>query len=231
MPVYRAYQEPGDFIVTFPRAYHGGFGNGYNVGEAVNFALRDWFPYGVDCQKRHRRLQRQNIVNLQELLMSEALEIQSKCVLWTSLSLACPFSSPQQHFVSVHIPFSLFILLCRMTVSLRTTASMGPLTLFSTAWSLVGALHLCVSEAQFMAHDVPELVIHSFSGTPIALDYAPSFVLLGCLTCIMCHREQRRSTSIHIVDASQTAGFFPLSSDARLLQHVVTQHPGMECKF
>jgi hypothetical protein len=37
---------PGNFVVTWPRAYHAGFSHGYNVGEAVNFGLADWVPMG-----------------------------------------------------------------------------------------------------------------------------------------------------------------------------------------
>lgn len=135
MPVYRAYQEPGDFILTFPRAYHGGFGNGYNLGEAVNFGLRDWFPYGVDCQKRHRSLQRQNIVNLQELLMSEVLHLQSKSVFFghyfslrtshnayqsrntpgSHQTMHAFFSSPAALYIPSHL---LYFIFCRTNVGL-----------------------------------------------------------------------------------------------------------------
>ncbi len=35
--IYKTYQRPGDYICTFFKAYHAGFSQGFNVGEAVNF--------------------------------------------------------------------------------------------------------------------------------------------------------------------------------------------------
>lgn len=41
VPVCRLEQHPGEFVVTFPKAYHGGFSYGFNCAEAGNFSVRD----------------------------------------------------------------------------------------------------------------------------------------------------------------------------------------------
>lgn len=40
--------------MTFPKAYHAGFSLGFNCGEAVNFALLDWFSFGKSAVDAYR---------------------------------------------------------------------------------------------------------------------------------------------------------------------------------
>ncbi|XP_074577243.1 lysine-specific demethylase JMJ706-like [Curcuma longa] len=72
VPVYKAVQKPGEYIITFPRAYHAGFSHGFNCGEAVNFAIGDWFPFGNMASKRYALLNRMPLLPHEELLCREA---------------------------------------------------------------------------------------------------------------------------------------------------------------
>ncbi|XP_078182505.1 lysine-specific demethylase JMJ706-like [Carex rostrata] len=72
VPVYKAVQRPGEFVITFPRAYHAGFSNGFNCGEAVNFAMGDWFPMGEMASHRYALLNRIPLLPHEELLCREA---------------------------------------------------------------------------------------------------------------------------------------------------------------
>ncbi|KAF8750238.1 hypothetical protein HU200_012493 [Digitaria exilis] len=71
IPVYRAVQKPGEFVVTFPRAYHCGFSHGFNCGEAVNFATGEWFPLGAVASQRYALLRRIPVLPYEELLCKE----------------------------------------------------------------------------------------------------------------------------------------------------------------
>jgi len=51
VPVFKVTQEPGEFIITFPFAYHQGFNHGFNIAEATNFASPRWIDYGLNCKK------------------------------------------------------------------------------------------------------------------------------------------------------------------------------------
>ncbi|XWS38787.1 hypothetical protein CRYUN_Cryun19dG0160400 [Craigia yunnanensis] len=81
VPVYKAVQNPGEFVITFPRAYHAGFSHGFNCGEAVNFAIGDWFPLGAVASLRYAHLNRVPLLPHEELLCREAM------LLYTSLEL------------------------------------------------------------------------------------------------------------------------------------------------
>ncbi|KAK8945397.1 Lysine-specific demethylase REF6 [Platanthera guangdongensis] len=73
VPVYKAVQKPGEFIITFPRAYHAGFSHGFNCGEAVNFAIGDWFPLGTVASQRYALLNRMPLLPHEELLCKESM--------------------------------------------------------------------------------------------------------------------------------------------------------------
>ncbi|PWA83900.1 JmjC domain-containing protein [Artemisia annua] len=77
VPVYRAIQKPGEYVVTFPRAYHAGFSHGFNCGEAVNFAIGDWFPLGSIATRRYALLNRTPLLPHEELLCKEAMLLSS----------------------------------------------------------------------------------------------------------------------------------------------------------
>ncbi|CAL0331595.1 unnamed protein product [Lupinus luteus] len=77
VPVYKAVQKPGEFIITFPRAYHAGFSHGFNCGEAVNFAIGDWFPLGDIASRRYAHLNRVPLLPHEELLCKEAMLLYS----------------------------------------------------------------------------------------------------------------------------------------------------------
>jgi hypothetical protein len=72
VPVTRLTQRAGDFVVTFPAAYHTGFNLGFNCAEAVNFAPADWIPYGALCRSMYTRLRRAPVFSFQRLLCNVA---------------------------------------------------------------------------------------------------------------------------------------------------------------
>jgi JmjC domain, hydroxylase len=70
--VYRAVQRPGQFILTFPRAYHSGFNCGFNCAEAVNVAPADWLPHGQCAVESYREQKRKTSISHDKLLLEVA---------------------------------------------------------------------------------------------------------------------------------------------------------------
>ncbi|CAG8587699.1 6134_t:CDS:2, partial [Ambispora gerdemannii] len=77
-------QRPNQFIVTYPRAYHAGFNHGFNMNEAVNFALPDWVPYGQDSINYYKTIARPPVFSHERLLLEHALRNYNnpRIVLW-----------------------------------------------------------------------------------------------------------------------------------------------------
>ncbi|CAN1765997.1 Putative lysine-specific demethylase JMJ16 [Linum perenne] len=74
VPVYRCAQNPGEFVLTFPRAYHSGFNCGFNCAEAVNVAPVDWLPHGQIAIELYRDQRRRTSISHDKLLLGAARE-------------------------------------------------------------------------------------------------------------------------------------------------------------
>ncbi|XP_073325652.1 lysine-specific demethylase 5B-B isoform X4 [Pagrus major] len=72
VPIYRTNQCAGEFVITFPRAYHSGFNQGFNFAEAVNFCTVDWMPLGRQCIDHYRMLHRYNVFSHDEMVCNMA---------------------------------------------------------------------------------------------------------------------------------------------------------------
>lgn len=70
--VYALDQRAGQFVITFPQAYHSGFNHGFNCNEAVNFAPSDWEPLGQAGVERLQEFRRQPCFSHDEMLLTAA---------------------------------------------------------------------------------------------------------------------------------------------------------------
>jgi histone demethylase JARID1 len=74
IPVVRTIQNAGEFVITFPNAYHAGFNQGFNCAESVNFALPDWIEQGRTAVEMYR-FKRSSVFPHAEFVISAALDL------------------------------------------------------------------------------------------------------------------------------------------------------------
>ena len=72
VPIYKIDQNVGEFVVTFPRAYHAGFNQGFNFAEAVNFCPADWMPLGRAAIENYKLVKRHTVFSHDELVFKVA---------------------------------------------------------------------------------------------------------------------------------------------------------------
>lgn len=68
IPCCRLVQNPGEFVVTFPRAYHIGYSHGFNCGEAANFGTSKWLTVAKEAAVRRAAMNYLPMLSHQQLL-------------------------------------------------------------------------------------------------------------------------------------------------------------------
>lgn len=67
-------QNAGEYVLTFPRAYHAGFNCGFNCAEAVNVAPVDWLAHGQNAVELYSKETRKTSLSHDKLLLGAAYE-------------------------------------------------------------------------------------------------------------------------------------------------------------
>ncbi|XP_042496130.1 lysine-specific demethylase REF6-like [Macadamia integrifolia] len=78
IPCCRLVQNAGEFVVTFPRAYHSGFSHGFNCGEAANIATPAWLWVAKEAAVRRASINYPAMVSHFQLLYALALTLCSR---------------------------------------------------------------------------------------------------------------------------------------------------------
>lgn len=68
IPCCRLVQNPGEFVVTFPRSYHVGFSHGFSCGEAANFGTPQWLAIAKEAAVRRAAMDYLPMLSHQQLL-------------------------------------------------------------------------------------------------------------------------------------------------------------------
>ncbi|XP_074274826.1 lysine-specific demethylase ELF6 isoform X2 [Silene latifolia] len=68
IPCCRLIQNPGEYVVSFPRAYHVGFSHGFNCGEAANFGTPQWLTIAKEAAVRRTAMDHLPMLSHQQLL-------------------------------------------------------------------------------------------------------------------------------------------------------------------
>ncbi|KAJ6799817.1 lysine-specific demethylase JMJ705 [Iris pallida] len=78
IPCCRLVQNAGEFVVTFPGAYHSGFSHGFNCGEAANIATPEWLKVAKEAAVRRASTNYPPMVSHFQLLYTLALSLCSR---------------------------------------------------------------------------------------------------------------------------------------------------------
>ncbi|CAL4907155.1 unnamed protein product [Urochloa decumbens] len=78
VPCCRLVQNPGEFIITFPGAYHSGFSHGFNCGEATNIATPRWLEVAKEAAIRRASTNCGPLVSHYQLLYKLALSLRPR---------------------------------------------------------------------------------------------------------------------------------------------------------
>ncbi|KAB2637131.1 lysine-specific demethylase JMJ14 [Pyrus ussuriensis x Pyrus communis] len=74
VPLHRAVQHSGEFVLTLPRAYHAGFNSGFYCAEAMNVAPVDWLEHGQNAVELCSEQSRKTAISHDKLLLGSARE-------------------------------------------------------------------------------------------------------------------------------------------------------------
>ncbi|PHU04377.1 hypothetical protein BC332_25199 [Capsicum chinense] len=74
IPVYRCVQNPREFVLILPGAYHAEFDCGFNCYELEKFAPFDWLPHGQNAVELYREQDRKTSISHDKLLLEAAAE-------------------------------------------------------------------------------------------------------------------------------------------------------------